>query len=424
MPVRALSLAALCALMAACAPLPPADDASTAAAEGSERQILVMLRAAPPHYRPDADYAPAYGARATGSGERRIAEDIAQRYALKLVTAWPMPALGLDCFVLEAANAELVAGLVERVGQDTRVEWAQTMNRFHVLGSTDPLFALQPGAQLWHLAEVHRITTGRDVRIAEIDTGVELDHPDLRGRIALARDFAGAPPVNGEAHGTAVAGIIAARADDGIGIAGVAPDSRLLALRACGQTPGSPVATCTSFALAKALQFALDRDARIINLSLGGPPDRLIARLIDASLERHAIVVGAVDPQAADGGFPASHPGVLAVAADGDPNAPAGALVAPGTDVPATMPGRTWAFVTGSSYAAAQVSGAAALMLERAPTLDAAAMRSALMPIAVAHAGPGPPARVDICAALARTTNACVCGCTVVARSAHPLPSR
>jgi subtilisin family serine protease len=66
--------------------------------------------------------------------------------------------------------------------------------------------------------------------------------------------------------------------------------------------------------VAKALQFALDRDAKVINLSLGGPSDTLLARLVNAAMARGAVVVAASDAKYPDGGFPASLPGVLAVA--------------------------------------------------------------------------------------------------------------
>ena len=110
---------------------------------------------------------------------------------------------------------------------------------------------------------------------------MELDHPDLRGRIVVARNFVDARDAVAELHGTAVAGIIGARADNGVGIVGVAPEAQLMALRACWQVPADAnAAVCSSFTLAKALQFAIDNNARVINLSLGGPRDRLLERLV------------------------------------------------------------------------------------------------------------------------------------------------
>src|SRR5207253_11414667 len=163
---------------------------------------------------------------------------------------------------------------------------------FHVLAHNDPLYSLQPSARVWHLAELHHVTTGKNVRVATIDTAVQTDHPDLQGQIYVSRDFVGGRLALAEIHGTAIAGIIAARADNGVGIAGVAPDAKLLALRACwesGQLDGTAV--CNSFTLAKALQFALDQHAQVINLSLTGAPDRLVERLLDVALARRISVV-------------------------------------------------------------------------------------------------------------------------------------
>ena len=300
-----LVLLSLCAV--ACARLDrvtgtPADDGST------ERQVLVMLHLAPPHFRPDVAYGGSYDARAGGSARRRIAEAIASQYSLTITNDWPMPALGVDCFVMQVGSNASLPRLVEQLSLDPRVESAQSMNLFRVLAHNDPLYPLQPSAKLWHLAELHKITTGRYVRVAEVDTGVELDHPDLSGRVALARNFVDGRQDVAEQHGTAVAGIIAARADDRLGIAGIAPEAKLMALRACWQElPGrADAAICSSFTLAKALQFALDENAQVINLSLGGPRDRLLERLLDAAMTRGITVVVAADPSVRDGGFPAS----------------------------------------------------------------------------------------------------------------------
>ena len=99
-------------------------------------------------------------------------------------------------------------------------------------------------------------------------------------------------------------------------------------------------------------------------MSLSGPSDRLLGSLIDAAQSRGITVVGAVDPAQKDGGFPASHTGVVPVVDEGDPTADVHAYGAPGRDIPTTRPGG-WSFVNGSSYAAAHVSGLFALMRER-----------------------------------------------------------
>ncbi len=411
--VRRLCLTALfCAWVAACAAVEPRGQ-SQIDADGAERQLLVMLRAAAPHFRPDIDYGGSYDARTGRDARRRIAEALAAQFGLRVVDAWPMPALGVDCYVMEAPPGESLAPLVERVSRDQRVESAQAMSVFRVLGAADPLYPLQPSATEWHLAEIHRLATGKRVRIAAIDTGVQIDHPDLLGQIELARNVVDGRTNVAETHGTAVAGIIAALADNGAGIAGVAPGARLLALRACRQsTAAGAGATCTSFALAKALQIALDERAQVVNLSLGGPRDRLLERLLDVATSRGVSIVAAADPDARDGGFPASHRGVLAIAGEDVHDLPADILRAPARDIPTTLVGGKWGFVTGSSYAAAHVSGLVALLRELAPNLPPRQLRDAL----TSHAVPSSSAAalgvpVDACAAVARTAGICACAC-------------
>ena len=430
---RAAALAAvLCAL--ACA-LPPAQaDApertpDTHAPASAPRQVLVMLRMPSPHFRPDGAYGGGYTDDGTRAARRRVARDLAAAYGLRVVDDWPMPAIGIDCFMMEADGSVPVERLVDTLTHDSRVAWAQSVQDYHGLdaGGADPLLPVQPAAHAWHLPQLHRAATGRGVTIAVVDSGVDAGHPDLAGQVRLRRNFVDAVPDAAEAHGTAVAGIVAARAGNGVGIAGIAPGATLLALRACWETAGPP-ARCNSFTLGKAINFALMNDARIINLSLGGPPDRLLRALLDAALARGVALVGAVDPAQPDGGFPASHPGVIAVAAETQRGVPEGALRAPGTDVPASLPGARWGMVSGSSYATAHVAGLAALMLEKRPGMTPARLRADMtggarvLPAAFTPGG-AQAGSMDACAALGRAAGACVCQCPSQAATASlPMP--
>jgi len=254
------------------------------------------------------------------------------------------------------------------------------------------------------------VTTGRTARIAEIDSGVDLAHPDLVGQIELAENFVDGRPYAAELHGTAVAGIIAARANDGIGIAGVAPGAKLLALRACWQdTPAARSASCTSFTLAKALQFAILRQPHVINLSIGGPPDRLLARLLDAALAAGIVIVGADDPRDPLA-LPASHPRVLRVVSEGDQRPLADALRAPGRDIPAPIPGAKWNLVTGSSFAAAHISGIVALLHELDRGIGPQRVHELLRGPQLARDG-SPPGTVlvDACSVIERVARSTVC---------------
>ena len=416
---RCLALMSVLFWLSACGALEPSTDETAVESGSGERQILVMMRLPPQHFRPDVTYTDGYPGRFGRRVQQRLAQELAGEHNLKLVGDWPMPVLGVNCFVMELESGQPAARVVEQLSRDPRVESVQAMNTFHVLGHDDPLFPLQPGARRWQLAKVHEMTTGRNVRVAEIDSGVELDHPDLKGRIALARNFVDGSAYVAEIHGTEVAGIIAARADDGTGIAGVAPDAELMALRACWQEgAGSGAAACSSFTLAKALQFAIAHDPRVINLSLGGPRDRLLERLMDVALARGIAIVGAVDPQRHDGGFPASHPGVLAVAGEEMRSRRADALLAPSRDIPATIPGGNWTLVAGSSFAAAQMTGLVALLEALNPQLAAGQLHDILAPPASADTEGAQAGAVDAWASVVRAANCCLE--VRVARSAAP----
>ncbi len=422
-------LAALVIGLVACAEHPrPAAIASTNSAQQQAR-ILVMLRVAPAHFRPAADYAGNYLAAPDRAARRRIALQLAHEHRLVVLSSWPMPALGLDCFVMQAASSESVIALARALSADLRVESAQPMHLFRVLGDGDPLYPLQPAASRWHLSELHALTTGKGVVVAALDSGVELAHPDLRGQIALAQNFVDDGDYKAEAHGTEVAGIIVARAGNGIGIAGIAPGARLLALRACWQeSPASPAAVCSSFTLAKALQFALKSKAQVLNMSLGGPRDRLLERLLDVALTRGVTVVGALDEVAGEGGFPAAYPGVLAVVGEHSRSQLPGVLRAPGQDIPTTVPGAGFGFVTGSSFAAAQVSGLVALLRQLSPAIHPPQLRAALQPGNTLGSLTQRPAMIDACAAVTRASGRCVCSChaasTATMGAAPARPSR
>jgi subtilisin family serine protease len=393
-----LALAAL-GLASSASAQPPI---SVAATPDEAHQVLVLLRVAPDHFRPNSDYADAYGAGPGQGARQRIAARLAKDYGLKASSAWPMPLLGLDCIVFDAPKDAAPAEVAQRLSRDPQVAWAEPMSLYHGqaggLTHNDPLFRVQPAATEWRLAELHGYATGKGVKVAVIDSAVDAGHPDLAGQVAQREDFVQGHPAAAESHGTGVAGVIAAVADNHLGIAGVAPHARLMALRACWQRAPDGATTCDTLSLAKALYFAMTHGAEVINLSLSGPPDPLLSELLKAALDRHVAVVGAVDAHAPGGGFPASQPGVVAVASEDAPFG--GAFAAPGRDVPTTQPGGRWAMVQGSSYAAAHVSGLIALVREKSQARPAQALL-------VRASGGG---RIDACATLARA-GPCECAC-------------
>lgn len=360
----------------------------------------------------------------------QITVDLERTYRLRTVFAWSMQSLGERCIVFEAPADPPIEGLLRRLASDPRVEIVQRVQRFTTQAAHTATVGapLQHSAQALRLAQAHRWATGKGVRVAVIDTGVDIEHPELRGRISKVGNFversaAGDRSFITDIHGTAVAGVIVAAMNADIGLVGVAPQAQVFALKACWQERAdSREAVCDSYTLAKAIDFAISQGAQVLNFSLAGPPDPLLAKLVAAALARGIVVVAADGPDAARS-FPATQPGVLGVAGSDDLQGgmrfparrlAAGTLAAPGVDILTTVPHGHYDFFSGASFAAAQVSGVVALLLERVPGLTpvqvASLFHRTARPI---RAAPGDAAtsmdQIDACAALAASVGG---GCT------------
>lgn len=364
----------------------------------------------------------------------RTTAELEHTYRLRTVFAWTMESIGEQCIVFEVLNKRPVADVIRRLHSDPRVGTAQPVATFDVLaaegGYNDPYAHLQHNVQSLHLEQAHRRATGKGVKVAVIDTGVDLDHPDLRGRIVKAHSFVerGEQTFTTDIHGTAVAGVIAAAANNQVGIVGVAPQAEIFALKACWQkAPGRREAVCDSYTLAQAVDFAILQGAQVLNFSLGGPHDPILAKLLANALSRGIVVVAA---DAGDGTrtFPASLQGVIGTQGIDDlrgdrrdrrdrrARSPAAAsdteeVGAPAVDILTTVPHGSYDFFSGSSFAAAQVSGVIALLLEREPKMSPAQIAALLRKTArqVQEPGGADPLEVDACAALAAALGSGAC---------------
>lgn len=387
-----------------------ADDPVPAVAMAPADQVLVLLRLPPPHLRGAADYGDGYDDAIGHSARRRVADRLARAHGLTLDNDWAMPLIGVDCYVMILPADQSAQAAADALSREPGVAWAEPMNIYHGQSSAtppnDPLFAAQPAAHAWRLADLHQIATGRGVSVAVIDSMIDAAHPDLAGQILVRANFVQGRSEAPEDHGTGVAGVIAAVENNRVGVAGVAPRARLMALRACWQpsspTSGASATVCDTLGLAEALNFAITHDAKVINMSLSGPPDVLLGKLIDLAMTRGTTVVGAADQNLPGGGFPASHAGVVGVGTEDRSPLSAGLFTAPGRDVPTTKPGGVWSLVNGSSFSAAHVSGLFALMRERAPgALGATAL-------VTVRSGGG---AIDSCASLLKASGPCDCAC-------------
>ncbi|MGD9786162.1 MAG: S8 family serine peptidase [Hyphomicrobiaceae bacterium] len=229
----------------------------------------------------------------------------------------------------------------------------------------------QYAVDLMKVREAHEVTRGASVLVAVIDTGVDETHPEFD--TAVAARFNAMPEVtfNPDPHGTAIAGIIAARRQ----LEGVAPDSRILAVQAFDARGG----TGTTERIAAGLDWAMLKGAKVVNMSFEGAEDSLVTRLIERGDSAGVVFVAAAGNggPSAEPAFPASLPSVIAVTAIDDhravyAHANAGAYIdvaAPGVDVLAPVPGGGYDMMSGTSFAAAHVSGIAALILASSPRI-------------------------------------------------------
>lgn len=223
--------------------------------------------------------------------------------------------------------------------------------------------------------QAHRMARGERVLVAVIDSRIDSAHPELDGAIVKQIDVLDDKDAKPHAHGTAMAGAIVAKSR----LTGVAPGARVVAVRAfTGTSSGS--ASSTSYDLARAVDRAVTEGARVINLSFAGPQDPMLQQSLKSARDKGIVLIAAAGnagPKSAPL-YPAADPSVIAVTAtDADDKVYKGAnrgkyiaVAAPGVDILVPAPERNYELSTGTSVAAAHVSGVAALLLARNPSLN------------------------------------------------------
>jgi serine protease len=258
-----------------------------------------------------------------------------------------------------------------------------------VLAAPGPLLKDSVRDEQWHLKTLDvtsawALSTGQGVTVAVIDSGVDGTHPDLKGQVLTGMDLVAdsgdgrADPVG---HGTTVSAIIAGRSDDGNGVVGIAPNAKILPIRVLNRENRYDDALI----VAKAVRWAVDSGAQVINLSLGGTgASAALAAALDYAFAKDVVVVACTGNATAAGAtevwYPAREPGVLAVAGlekdgtalwSGSITGRQTVLSAPATHLVGANPSGYWR-VQGTSFAAPMVSATAALVRSKWPTMSAA----------------------------------------------------
>lgn len=310
--------------------------------------------------------------------------ELSQDLGLDGNTLYTSNLLGTRVVSFRIRDARSVADVVQQLANDARVQLVQPSYVFTANGAAaTPLPVPQYAPEKINLSEAHKIALGKKIRVAVIDTGIDTTHPAFAGAVAMTFDALGETAPEAEMHGTAVAGIVSARSQ----LMGVAPQSVILGARAFTAKGGSAAQSHT-LALLKSLDWAVLNGARVINMSFAGPNDVLLGQAITAAVKRGVTVVAAAGNGGPDAppAYPGAYPNVIAVTAidseDGlYKSANHGtyiAIAAPGVDIIGPAPKGAYDISSGTSMAAAHVSGIAALMLEQNPKLTPRDIRDRL----------------------------------------------
>jgi subtilisin family serine protease len=316
---------------------------------------------------------------------RPAVEALASRHGLARLESQSIGLTGTTFHRWRIADQRSVSDVIRALEADRAVRAAQPNYRFTLQQgqpATAQVDALQYVLAKLRLPEAHRFATGDNVLVAVIDSGIDTSHPEIVGMVA-GRFNATNSREEPHSHGTAMAGAIIANAN----LRGVAPAARILAIRAFdGSSAGIEGTTMT---IVRSIDWAVTRGARVLNMSFAGPNDPQIASALAAAWQKGVVLVAA----AGNAGprsqplYPAADPNVIAVTAtDADDKllraANRGrhiALAAPGVDILAPAPHARYQTTSGTSIAAAHVSGIAALLLERKPGLTPDAVRKVLL---------------------------------------------
>ena len=246
---------------------------------------------------------------------------------------------------------------------------SESSNRVRPKSIPDPYVPLQYGLAISGVRAARELSAGAGVKIALLDSAPDIEHRDLPGMRIEPLDGSTAEPKPG-VHGTLMAGVISAVEGNGFGIVGLAPDAELISIPVC--TPaGAAGGSCTIFDLLQGLDLAWEVEADLVNLSLSGPANALLERGVMRLEALGVVVVAAAGNEGVDEErYPAAYPSVIGVGAvdregrlfEASNRGDWVELLAPGVEILSTVPGNAFAFGSGTSLAAAHVTGQLAVL--------------------------------------------------------------
>lgn len=329
-------------------------------------------------------------------------ERIAQIGVLRVLMPAPVASLTSAQSAVQNNTAAVAAGLMN-IEPNIIYRTQFSPNDTHFANGLQPQLEDETVAASIYMESAWDISPkdGQGVTVAVIDSGVDLQHPEFSGKLVAGWDFYfdDNNPDDDNGHGTHVAGIIGARTNNGAGIASIAYNAKIMPVKVC-DTSGL---SCPVYEIAAGMIFAVDKGAKVLNLSLGGPTNSTtIVGAVNYALARNVVVVAAAgndgDGNAATDEifYPASIPGVISVASVQSNGTIAGTsnsnssvtVAAPGVGILSTWPlsgaptssfATGYEFKSGTSMASPHVAGLAALLIADNVATTPATVRDALM---------------------------------------------
>jgi subtilisin family serine protease len=302
---------------------------------------------------------------------------------LSIMNSQSMPLIGVTSYQVHIDNGQSITAVIQALSREQIVAGAQANYTYTLMQdlAQDPNLAgltqgegdaAQYAIGKLGLVDVHRQLKGSNVSVAVIDSQIDVTHPDLDGDIAEQYDAVGAADAP-HSHGTGMAGAIASHRR----LMGIAPAARIYAVHAFSS--GTASAESTTFSILKGLEWASDKGVRVINMSFAGPRDPSIERALKSAHDRGIVLIAAAGNAGPKSPplFPGADPNVIAVTATdvndklftGANRGKYVAVAAPGVDILVPAPENSYQLTTGTSVASAEVSGVAALLIERNPNL-------------------------------------------------------
>ncbi|NNE23422.1 MAG: S8 family serine peptidase [Rhizobiales bacterium] len=271
-----------------------------------------------------------------------------------------------------AMKRRMTARRALELANDPRVISAQPNYLYRMAAGAPVQFAVKK----LEIPRVHEIATGKGVIVAVIDSGIRTKHPAVAKSVIEQFNAVGKRGHKDFSHGTGVASIIAARA----GMVGVAPNAQILSAIAFAKDKKRGPAVAETYDIVRSVDWAVSKQAQIINMSFTGARDPAIDDVLNAARKAGVIPVAAVGNLGAKAppAYPAAYPQVIAVTATDARDrlykrANRGAYVtvaAPGVDVLVARRTKSYGLMSGTSAATGYVTGALALLIEHRPQLD------------------------------------------------------